>query len=277
MPSPSPAAWMVALGTQGALRSGYTAAVALAVVGLGSYLVLAVAMQNSLACATRALIAGLEALCLARLLWRQPHGGAATAVGAAVGAGTAPSPPPLRDFWTLRPVLANLRICLRQGRSQRRDVVFGLLVTGCCASALAAPGWAAAHEPGACCWALLSVLLGAACATASLRTSQQQQQHLEMLVGLSLSGTNAGHDVEKLEGQQQQQLGEGETAAPGAPGVSTQQHTGHGHAECCCACCPSWCSLCGASTYAVLLLCGAYHVRWRVVACPLVPSWHGDR
>lgn len=145
---PWPQAWLrMALSADGR-SSGFTAAVVLACAGCCSYLLGAVILHDYMAASSWALLAGLTALSLARLLWSRSVTGSVPVVALLRGAA---------------PMLLNGGATSPQ---QRR--LGGGLCIGAMLCPVAAVGWLLAAEYGAAFWAIVMTPMALGCVAATV-------------------------------------------------------------------------------------------------------------
>ncbi len=143
--APWPRAWLRAALSADGRSSGFTAAVATAIVGCGNYVVGAVILHDYMAASSWALLAGLTALSLARLLWSHGVSGSVPLVSLLRGA---------------VPIL-------KGGASSQHRIGAGLCI-GAILCPVATVGWLLAAEYGAAFWALIMMPMALGCAAATV-------------------------------------------------------------------------------------------------------------
>lgn len=147
--APWPKACLDAALSEDGRSSGFTAAVAVACAGCAVYLVRAVFLHDYMASSSWALLAGLTALSLARLLWARGVSGSGSFVALLRGAAPA----------LLKP---------EGGASpQQRRLALELCI-GASLCPIAAIGWLIANETGAAFWALAMMPMALGCAAATI-------------------------------------------------------------------------------------------------------------
>lgn len=147
---PPPWAWAAAITSANGLTSGFSAAVAVAVLGCGLYIVQAIMLHDYMASASWGLLAGLTAISLARLLAGLADSGASESFAGLV---TSAAPAILKGEATVLAAQRKIALAVCAG---------GVL------SFIAAIGWLAAGEVGAGLWALVAAPMAFGCAAASV-------------------------------------------------------------------------------------------------------------
>eukprot|EP01051_Picozoa_sp_SAG22_P014196 SAG22_NODE_1687_length_3809_cov_11.008356_3_plen_382_part_00 len=212
------------LRSSGGITAVYRLSSAIAAVGFSHYVLCTFALERDFCGAARGLVAAATALALARLLWRAPpEQHAHLALGCSSRAGA-----------------VRLLSAARTAPPRAHAMALAFAAVALSSVVTAVAWWTAGDEPLAALWSLIAAALALGCAALVLPSPSALDEGSSFLE-LSPMESDAVLSTEALEA------------------VRPERYRRAAEVDCCPSHCPACCCGCGAATYVLLALLGAYH------------------